>query len=111
MMQVSSMTVVMQRGLVLTWECGLKEIICESDSLDAISTLNLPVDTLEHCDLFQKIQELLLLSWTVHFVFVHRDGNLVADWLVKRGAWDNNDYSELLEPCAELFHLLHCDLA
>ncbi|XP_072076864.1 uncharacterized protein [Arachis hypogaea] len=49
------------RGLILAWDYGLRDIVCETDSLDILHILKNPANGLncDVVDILQKIQELL----------------------------------------------------
>ncbi|MED6225394.1 hypothetical protein PIB30_093241 [Stylosanthes scabra] len=57
-------------GLMLAWEAGDKNVICETDSLE----------------------NLLRRDWFVKFELINREANSVADWMAKRGAHCHSDY-------------------
>ncbi|MED6220121.1 hypothetical protein PIB30_041815 [Stylosanthes scabra] len=98
-------------GLVLAWECGMKSIVCQTDSLDIYLTLTAYSDYVAEGDLLEKILELRLRSWDVQFEHINRDCNTAADFLAKQGAKVVKDYVEWLEPRSELNLLLTADLA
>ncbi|MED6200869.1 hypothetical protein PIB30_089481 [Stylosanthes scabra] len=52
------------RGLLLAWECGFKDVICETDCLDAFLATRMmdPSRSDANRDLFSKIFELALLE-------------------------------------------------
>ncbi|MED6191879.1 hypothetical protein PIB30_004958 [Stylosanthes scabra] len=62
-------------------------------------------------DLFDKLFELHLRSWEVHFEHVNCDFNKAINLLAKWGAKDHKEYVEWLEPAQELHLVLVSDLA
>ncbi|XP_057735447.1 uncharacterized protein LOC130950867 [Arachis stenosperma] len=88
------------RDLVLTWECGFKSVIIETDSMEVYLRLQFDSDppTNTDDDLVLKVKELLALNWKVHFRLVRRKANLVANLLAEKGTWDRIDLVEWLEP-------------
>ncbi|MED6116888.1 hypothetical protein PIB30_104537, partial [Stylosanthes scabra] len=62
-------------------------------------------------DLLEKILDLRLRPWDVHFEYVSRDFNTIADFLAKQGANDDRIFVEWLESGQELQCLLVADLA
>ncbi|KAL4306044.1 hypothetical protein S245_055411 [Arachis hypogaea] len=91
---------VIWRGLVLTWECDLKSIVCENDSRYVFLAIQQPLSAAhgDSTDLLMKIHYLLNRKWVVHFNLVVREANFIADCLSILRAPDNNKYLEWLQP-------------
>ncbi|MED6196350.1 hypothetical protein PIB30_117763 [Stylosanthes scabra] len=73
------------QGLMLAWKTGVKHIVCETDSLEVFTALH-NIHTLEVAvenDLLQKIENMLLWSWSVQFRLIKTETNEAADWLEK----------------------------
>lgn len=79
-------------GLVIAWEAGYIYVICESDSLSALSLINEGVDHFHPFALMIKgIQNLRSLQWSLTLQHTLREGNECADWLAKTGASMDDD--------------------
>nr|XP_025703219.1 uncharacterized protein LOC112803990 [Arachis hypogaea] len=100
------------RSLILAWDYGLRDIVCETDSLDILHILKNSTNGLncDVVDIFQKIQELLSKPWVVDFEWITRDANAVADWLARYAVKTNPTHVIWSEPCDELQHLMLVDL-
>ena len=95
-------------GLSFAWEKGYKEVICESDSLQAIKIVEASIDMHRHpCRrLLLEIQQLLARSWSVRFSHVYRSANRCADYLAKKGAISNSGLVFWEVPDSNLVKLL-----
>nr|XP_025692546.1 uncharacterized protein LOC112794781 [Arachis hypogaea] len=100
------------RGLILAWDYGLRDIVCETDSLDILHIFKNPANGLncDVVDILQKIQELLSRPWVVDFEWITHDANAVADWLARYAVKTNPTHVIWSEPCDELQHLMLVDL-
>ncbi|MED6140814.1 hypothetical protein PIB30_097088 [Stylosanthes scabra] len=99
------------RGLSLAWECGFRDVSCETDSLDAFLAAQLHFNP-EHAadtDLIMKIHEIIQWNWNAEVVLIQRTANIVANYLAKRAIDMNVGYMELLEPLSNM-HTLLCDV-
>ncbi|MED6197613.1 hypothetical protein PIB30_058142, partial [Stylosanthes scabra] len=100
------------RGLVLAWEAGIRNIICESDSLKAILLLR-DIDAAARAmnkDLTSKILELLSRNWNASLSAVLRKANVAVDSLAKYAAWNKSPYKEWLVSAEDIFCFLNRDL-
>ncbi|QHN93795.1 Putative ribonuclease H protein [Arachis hypogaea] len=100
------------RGLVLAWDCGLRDIICETDCLDILPIMHELTSgySSEVTDLVHKIQELLSRPWLVHVEWVSRKANRAADWMAKYGAKSNSNHVIWSEPGVDLQRIIRSDL-
>ncbi|KAJ1384279.1 Ribonuclease H domain [Sesbania bispinosa] len=76
-----------QLGLSSAWEHGFPNLICESDSLEAITLINVDVRPLHNhlSSLVDIITSLLVRNWTVTFHHIFREGNSAADLMARIG--------------------------
>ncbi|XP_020997364.1 uncharacterized protein LOC110280598 [Arachis duranensis] len=100
------------RGLVLAWDCGLMDIICETDCLDILPIMHELTSwySSEVTDLVHKIRELLSRPWLVHVEWVSREANRATDWMAKYGAKSNSNHVIWSEPCVDLQQIIRSDL-
>ncbi|XP_057747577.1 uncharacterized protein LOC130966769 [Arachis stenosperma] len=100
------------RGLVLAWDCGLRDIICETDCLDILPIMHELTSrySSEVTDLVHKIQELLSRLWVVHVEWVSREANRAADWMARYGTKDNSNHVIWSEPCADFQQIIRLDI-
>ncbi|MED6105976.1 hypothetical protein PIB30_000765 [Stylosanthes scabra] len=82
------------RGLILTWDCGCRDVMCEIDSLDAFLAAQPAADA----DLIEKIHEVLARKWNAQVVLIQRTANIAADFLAKHAVERNIEHMELLQP-------------
>ncbi|MED6124042.1 hypothetical protein PIB30_055267 [Stylosanthes scabra] len=75
-------------GLVLAWENGCRQVICETDSIEAFSLINSghASHASDHFDLLSKIIDVLYCWWSVCVTLIQRSANNVADYLAKYAA-------------------------
>ncbi|KAF7820665.1 ribonuclease H [Senna tora] len=73
-------------GLELAWKKGCKKVIRESDSRDALQSVEWATDVHLYRSLIKKIRELLGREWEVKLVHTLREGNQWADYLAKMGS-------------------------
>ncbi|KAF7806654.1 ribonuclease H [Senna tora] len=73
-------------GLELAWKKGCKKVICESDSRDALQSVEWATDVHIYRSMIKKIRELLGREWEVRLVHTLREGNQCADYLAKMGS-------------------------
>ena len=98
------------RGLSLARECGCRQLVCETECLDAffMVTSHLHEPSLaEDADLLVQIRDLLQLSWEVQFSIIPRESNSVADALAKMGAYNLAGAEEWLDLPLELYEILN----
>ena len=74
-------------GLSLAWDHGLRNILCETDSLEACILLH---GMLKHRNarvdcLIRELHGLLDYEWQAHICHVIRSTNMVANFLAKIG--------------------------
>ncbi|KAL4288628.1 hypothetical protein AHAS_Ahas19G0305200 [Arachis hypogaea] len=60
------------RGLVMAWDCECKEVICETDNLDAFLLVSRGTTSMirNDSDLLDKIKEMLQRNWTATLVLI-----------------------------------------
>ena len=93
-------------GLMLSWERGFKDIICNLDCRDLLHAIG---DTESHVFLpiLKDIVILLKRQWCVTLEFIGRECNAPADWLARRGAFSQDPSMAILDsPPQELEILL-----
>ncbi|MED6138753.1 hypothetical protein PIB30_077457 [Stylosanthes scabra] len=99
--------------LVLAWENGCRQVICETDSIEAFSLINnghaSPAS--DHFDLVSKIIDVLHRRWFVCVTLIQRSANNVANHLVKYAAHLQLSYREWSEPWTELLAQIRQDNA
>ncbi|XP_057719616.1 uncharacterized protein LOC130934040 [Arachis stenosperma] len=70
------------RGFFLAWDSGQRDIICETDCVEAFTIVNNLQDCSGFIDpLVLKIQD--IMSWKWHLRLILRDANTVADIMTK----------------------------
>jgi ribonuclease HI len=78
-------------GLELCWNNGFRNILCYSDSLQAVSLLKNGVSPHhQFANEIQRIRHLLSKDWTVAIDHTFREGNACADILAKMGTSANS---------------------
>ncbi|MED6200616.1 hypothetical protein PIB30_086966, partial [Stylosanthes scabra] len=84
------------RRLILAWECGCKDALCEIDCLEAflLITQDYNNPNQDHFDLIAKIKEVLLWNWTVSISLVQRTANKATDHMAKNSAKHQHIYTE-----------------
>ncbi|MED6205429.1 hypothetical protein PIB30_118394 [Stylosanthes scabra] len=101
------------RGLFLAWECGYRDVCCETDCLDAFlaAQLHFNPNHAADTDLIVKIQDILLWNWNAKMVLIQRTTNKTAVYLAKYALESSMKYVELLEPLSNMRSVLwdsHC---
>ncbi|KAL4295023.1 hypothetical protein AHAS_Ahas18G0286600 [Arachis hypogaea] len=88
------------RGLVMAWDCEYKEVICETDNLDAFLLVSRGTTNMitNDSDLLGKIKEMLQRNWTATLVLIQRTANRAADLMAKTAALNKQVYLEWLQP-------------
>ncbi|KAL4276453.1 hypothetical protein AHAS_Ahas20G0208700 [Arachis hypogaea] len=88
------------RGLVMAWDCEYKEVICETDNLDAFLLVSRGTTSMitNDSDLLGKIKEMLQRNWTATLVLIQRTANRAADLMAKTAALNKQVYLEWLQP-------------
>ncbi|MED6202826.1 hypothetical protein PIB30_109491, partial [Stylosanthes scabra] len=92
----------------MAWECGFRDVSCETDSLNAFLASQ-PHSNSEHAadvDLIVKIQEVLQWNWSAEVVLIQRTANAAADFLAKSVVDKSIGYVELLEPLNGMHNIL-----
>lgn len=68
--------------LGLAWECGVRKLIIEGDSLVAITLINGSYDKSHpYASLVLHIRDLMLKEWEVQCLHIQREANQVVDCL------------------------------
>ncbi|MED6212007.1 hypothetical protein PIB30_078985 [Stylosanthes scabra] len=88
------------RGLILAWDCGCRDVVCEIDSLDTFLAAQPQYNPCQAADsdLIEKIHEVLLWNWSAEVVLVQRTANTAADFLAKHAVEMSINHLELLQP-------------
>lgn len=97
-----------RNGLTHAWDKGARNIICESDSADAINLVNADGDHSFHMygALLQDIAQLARRQWHLKFNHVMREANRCADFLAKAADQVRNRWNNWNEPPVQLDTLL-----
>ncbi|KAL4343576.1 hypothetical protein AHAS_Ahas11G0092200 [Arachis hypogaea] len=98
-------------GLHTTWSLGMRRVIVELDSLNAIMYIKRnPSDSHGHSHIIQKIAEWMKRLWEIIFRHVYREVNRCADWLARSTQSQLVGYSFIDLPPSDLQSLLIDDL-
>ncbi|QHN83565.1 uncharacterized protein DS421_20g705850 [Arachis hypogaea] len=100
------------RGLFLAWESGFREVICETDCLEALFLVNQRMlgKDIPEWDLAKHIQEVMNWNWRVSILLIQRTANSVADCMAKAAASVADIHSNWSQPWSELQHLIYLDM-
>jgi ribonuclease HI len=97
-------------GLEFCWNKGFRNVVCYSDSLQAVTLVKEGVSPFHSfANELQKICQLRSRDWTVLFEHTFREGNRCADHLAKLGAASNSSLVIISVPPLELTSLLQAD--
>ncbi|MED6190017.1 hypothetical protein PIB30_101657, partial [Stylosanthes scabra] len=94
-----------------TWDSDCRDVLCETDSLDAFLAAQ-PRSNLRHsadADLVNKILEALNWNWNAQVVLIQRTANTAADFLAKYAVERNIAHMELLRPLNNMQIVLSCN--
>lgn len=74
-----------KHGLNLAWEGGFRNIICETDSQEAVQLIHATSPHALHvfADTMEQILDLMQRSWLVEMHHVFREANACADFLAR----------------------------
>ncbi|XP_016178767.1 uncharacterized protein LOC107621248 [Arachis ipaensis] len=88
------------RGLLLAWESGFREVICETDCLEALFLVNQRMlgKDIPEWDLAKHIQEVMNWNWRVSILLIQRTANSVADCMAKAAASVADIHSNWSQP-------------
>ncbi|XP_057755680.1 uncharacterized protein LOC130974857 [Arachis stenosperma] len=86
------------RGLLLAWESGFRELICETDCLEALFLVN------------QRMLSKDIPEWDLAKHIQERTANSVADCMAKAAASVADIHSNWSQPWSELQHLIDLDM-
>ncbi|XP_057442323.1 uncharacterized protein LOC130734042 [Lotus japonicus] len=80
--------VAMRDVLQLAWEKGFRRVICDVDCAELASIITDEAASQRHAEflVLGSIRQLLAREWNVRINCVHRESNIVADYLARRGA-------------------------
>ncbi|XP_015946532.1 uncharacterized protein LOC107471560 [Arachis duranensis] len=100
------------RGLLLAWESGFREVICETDCLEALFLVNQRMlsKDIPEWDLAKHIQEVMNWNWRVSILLIQRTANSVADCMAKAAASVADIHLNWSQPWSELQHLIDLDM-
>jgi ribonuclease HI len=97
-------------GLEVCWNKGFRNVVCFSDSLQAVTLVKEGVSLFHSfANELQKICQLRSRVWTVLFEHTFREGNRCADHLAKLGAASNSSLVIISVPPLKLTSLLQAD--
>lgn len=97
-------------GLACAWDGGHRKVICESDSLMALTMVEQGVNGCHpHATMVNHIRGLRNREWELQFSHVLREGNGCADWLAKQGSSTRTPFSTYLVCPPELSSTLLAD--
>lgn len=89
-------------GLLIAWNHGSRNILCELDCRELVNILKLPyhIDYHAHALILQEVSCLLRRSWRVELFLIYREG---AVWLAKKGSRAQvDDVCLIAKPPSEL---------
>lgn len=97
-----------KNGLRIAWENGFRAVLCESDSLEAVSMIsdNSKHDFHEYAATLCDIMVLLRYQWSVQIKHVFREANTCADFLAKLEVNQNSVWKFWKDPPALMGSLL-----
>ncbi|XP_057452845.1 uncharacterized protein LOC130744699 [Lotus japonicus] len=74
-------------GLQFAWDRGVRRLVCDSDCQELVTIVADPVRVSFHIHalVLREIRNMLARSKRVEFFWCCRDGNVVANWMVKQG--------------------------
>ncbi|XP_057419070.1 uncharacterized protein LOC130713312 [Lotus japonicus] len=74
--------------LQLAWDRGFRKVICDVDCIDLVKVITDAEAVHRHSEylVLSSICQLLAKQWDVKLNSFHRDSNVVADYLARRGA-------------------------
>ncbi|XP_057449021.1 uncharacterized protein LOC130740433 [Lotus japonicus] len=100
----------MWHGLNLVWDRGFRQVICQSDSTEALAlVLGVPPPRHRYAALIWSIKDLLSREWEVSMTHMLREGNSCADFLAKYGAMQDEPLVLPQEPLPGMTQLLFWD--
>ncbi|MED6181340.1 hypothetical protein PIB30_018486 [Stylosanthes scabra] len=101
------------REMLLAWENGYKEVVCETDNIEVfmISQRFQDSEAVLNKDLIAKIRELLQRSWWIEICLIQRIANRVADAMAKTAANHLLPHAEWLHLWSDLVSILQQDLS
>ncbi|XP_057720283.1 uncharacterized protein LOC130934763 [Arachis stenosperma] len=96
------------RGLLLAWESGFRETICETYCLEAFFLVNQRMlgKDIPEWNLAKHIQEVMNWNWRVSILLIQRTANSVADCMAKAAASGADIHSNWSQPWSELQPLI-----
>ncbi|MED6121691.1 hypothetical protein PIB30_032570 [Stylosanthes scabra] len=100
------------RGLLLAWECGFKDVIRETDCLDAFLATRMmdPSKCDANRDLLSKIFEVIYWKWNAEIILIQRTANRVADMLARQAVTDQMTYTEWFLPPNPVLSVIQDDM-
>ncbi|XP_057452893.1 uncharacterized protein LOC130744751 [Lotus japonicus] len=80
----------LREGLLLAWNTGYRNVLCEVDCHDLVALLvDTDVDRVRfhgNRAVLRELQHILSRNWNISLSWSHRNSNMAADWIAKRGA-------------------------
>ncbi|MED6203836.1 hypothetical protein PIB30_003125 [Stylosanthes scabra] len=101
------------KGMLLAWENGFREVICETDNIEVYMIAHKVQDigTGLNLDLTSKIRDLLHRNWWIEIRLIQRTANCVADAMAKTAARHHYPHMEWLQSWSDLIPVLRQDLS
>lgn len=72
-------------SLQLAWGMGVRKVILEMDSLEAVTLVQRPLADISSLATVRDVRRLLRRKWKVQVVHVYRERNTIADALANYG--------------------------
>ncbi|KAL4331840.1 hypothetical protein GQ457_07G045030 [Hibiscus cannabinus] len=96
-------------GIQIAWDIGLKKLLIQSDSKEAIKLLNAKDAASNNCALVRSIARLRNLRWETSIQWIPRTGNEPADMLAKFNNLPCYNTTYFAQPPERLWPLLDRD--
>ncbi|MED6171274.1 hypothetical protein PIB30_117389 [Stylosanthes scabra] len=97
----------MRHGLQMAWDLGVRRIIVETDSAEALDKLNsMELTSQSFNSLVREIHSLKNRPWEILFQHIKREGNQCANWLAKNSLRKNYGFNFIDNPHVELQKLI-----
>lgn len=102
----------MNKGLLLAWDQGYRQVVCYSDSLLAIHLVQGPFNQLHaYATVIQNIKDCIHRNWSVQILHTLREGNSATDFMAKMGANSTEHWSVFRHPPHGMADILARDAA
>ncbi|KAE8683300.1 hypothetical protein F3Y22_tig00111210pilonHSYRG00023 [Hibiscus syriacus] len=101
----------MYMGLICSWELGTRQVILESDSLEAVMAVQRIGSGIARVTMLQYIEELLKRDWVVRVQHVPRQVNRAADCMASIEGRNQLECVKFIVPPDAVLGALHNDAA